>query len=438
MNSLKVYGLIKESLAALAIIAVAWSVLTPAVVWEDPGNIGLPEISGTYYYLDYACVVFTRNASTGYFDAPINYSDGEVNQTVQVLYLGGSAKLGNNASNPYEMMMGNGTCGFIALKVSLKYRNVTEVIYNVSANPYAFKGAFNELPQEIIRKYVKTPSRLVNTTVREAFENWLVELGYSPLNVSRAFIALAAAEFIYGQHFIKYSASALPRSLADVIENRTGDCDDMSRVLLNLLWSYGIPAKMEYAYVYLPYNNTFDVEGSFINFVNAGPHAFVVSYFPGVGWVSLDFLAGALIFNPSLITGESLQANVTHEEVVQTSRELQQYRYAEVVMMYSSTSLPEKLKFLLNNQTSIGRYLRTLVEPYLKRIEGNITGINGTATQPIPPTNTTSSAGNASSMTGLPPSRSPFTPKAMLIASSIALLATTFTILWSSRKGVSQ
>ncbi|MCD6323986.1 MAG: transglutaminase family protein [Desulfurococcales archaeon] len=428
--------MIKASAIFLIVIAVTWFTLSPLALDGWTQNAVSEPISRTYYYFDYACVTYSENSSNGYFDAPVNYSDTEVNQTVHVLYVGGAAQFSGNSTNPYQMRMGNGTCGYIVLKINLTYRNITGILYNISANPYIFKGEYPEIPAAVLEKYVKKPAKAVNTTVRHAFEKWLIHLGYVPSQVSKAFIALSAAQFIYGQHFIKYSASALPRSLDDVVGNKTGDCDDMSRILLNLLWGYGIPAKMEYAYVYLPYNDTFNVEGSYITFVNAGPHAYVLTYLPRVGWVSLDFLAGALIYNPSLITGESLQANITRSEVVETVKELKQYRYAEVIMAYSASSLPAELRTLLNNEAALRNYLHSLITPYLEKIKANLSLRNNTVTQPE--SNVTAAQGKHSTAGNLPPNPSPFTPKAMLIASSLALLATTATLLISARKGVGQ
>ena len=324
-----------------------------------------------FYYFDYAYVVYSNNESPGYFETPINYSDGTVNQTVTTIAIGGEARVVNNTP-PYAMNMSNNTYGYVVLKITQQVKNISGLVFEIVKNPLIFSGIYNNTPHEITSKYIKKPLPIVNTTVRSAFESWLKKNSYLPSNVSKAFLGVAAAIFIYGQYYIKYSASALPRSIEDVVENRTGDCDDMSRVLINLLWGYGIPAKIQYSYVYLPFNSTFDVEGSYITYINAGPHAYVLMYLPGKGWISLDFLAGALIKYPSIITGETTEANVTSKEVEELKQELSLYRYAEILEVYPEGSVPEDLLNALKTG-NLSTVLYPKISKYIQLIKEALT-----------------------------------------------------------------
>jgi hypothetical protein len=348
-----------------------------------------------FYYFDYAYIVYSNNETLGYFETPINYSDGTVNQTVTTIAIGGKARI-VNSTPPYAMNMTNNTYGYVVLKITQQVKNVSGVVFEIVKNPLIFTGVYNNTPPEIRSKYIKEQVTIVNTTVRDAFESWLKKNGYLPSNVSKAFLGVAAAIFIYGQYYIKYSASALPRSIEDVVENRTGDCDDMSRVLINLLWGYGIPAKIQYSYVYLPFNSTFDVEGSYITYINAGPHAYVLMYIPSLGWVSLDFLAGALINYPSIITGETTEANVTNKDVEELKKELNLYRYAEILELYPEGSVPEDLLQALK-AGNLSNILYPKISKYVESIQEslatqnppqNSSRINTTTTTTAPATHT--------------------------------------------------
>ena len=332
-----------------------------------------------FYYLDYAYVLSTNNKTTGYFESPINYSDGTLNQSVYLIRFGGNVTV-VNYETPYEIEISNESRGFIALKVVQEYRNSTELLEQILSNPQSFSKAFENIPSEIAGKYLLKPLEIINEYVKPAFEKWLSSEGYFVSNISKAFLAVKAAQFIYGQYFIKYNASAIPRAIDYVVKHRTGDCDDMSRVLLNILWSYDIPGKIEYSYVYLTYNATFNVEGSYLTFINAGPHAYVLMYIPTLGWVSLDFLAGALIKYPSIISGETTDTNVTSREVIQMREELSRYRYAEVTALYEAKDLPLNISKAIKSGT-IEQYLFNLVKPSIAALKASLNAYTSSTTE---------------------------------------------------------
>jgi len=392
-----------------------------------------------FYYLDYAYIVLTTNNTKGYFESPINYSDGTLNQTVYLRKFGGNVSI-VNSTPPYQIEISNGSKGFIVLEVVQEYRNSSKFIQEILSNPQSLRGTFHKIPKNISSKYLLKPLKIVNEYVKPSFEKWLENKGYSINNVSKAFLAVEAAQFIYGQYFIKYNASGIPRPIDYVIEHRTGDCDDMSRVLLNLLWSYGVPGKMEYSYVYLSFNATFNIEGSYLTFVNAGPHAYVVAYIPTLGWVSLDFLAGALIKYPSIITGETTDTNVTSGEVEEIKKELSQYRYAEITAIYQDKDIPQNIYEAIESDT-IGQYLFNFIKPSVILLNATLNNSttasksitkkqNSTITS-IPITTTTSITISTSTSTTTPsPTSHNLTPIPAL--SNISATATTSESLYTS------
>lgn len=344
----------------------------------QPTHGKLQHLSFTLY--DYAYVVLTKNETTAYFEIPTNYSDGTLNQTVYVVAYGGDVALvGNDSNITAQIKVFNGSYGFVVIKIKQTFLNLTGVVLEISSNPKAFADVENKVPQGIREKYVKKPADIIKQKVVPDFIKWLRERGYSVSNVSKAFLAVQAAIFIYLSGYIHYNASALPRTLADIVNKHQGDCDDMSRVLMNLLWYYGIPAKMEYSYVYLPLNMTVPLEGSYMKFLNAGPHAYTLIYIPTIGWVSLDFLAGARLNNPSLVEGESLTAEVTEKQLEHAKKELSKIRYAEEVMLFKDNEIPSKLRTY--NVSELTVTLHSMLLPLIKKValEAGL-NITGTAT----------------------------------------------------------
>ncbi len=361
----------------LAIILFSLLLSYPSVSTSAQPNHGkLQHLSFTLY--DYAYVVLTKNETTAYFEIPTNYSDGTLNQRVYIVAYGGDVTLvGNDSNTTAQIKVFNGSYGFVVVKIKQTFLNLTNVVLEISQNPKAFADVENKIPQDIREKYVKKPVDIIKQKVVPDFTKWLKERGYSVNNVSKAFLAVQAAIFIYLSGYIRYNASALPRTLADIVNKHQGDCDDMSRVLMNLLWYYGIPAKMEYSYVYLPLNMTMPVEGSYMKFLNAGPHAYTLMYIPTIGWVSLDFLAGARLNNPSLIEGESLTAEVTEKQLEHAKKELSKIRYAEEVMLFKDNEIPSKLRTF--NVSKLTTTLHSMLLPLIKKVALEA-GLNITST----------------------------------------------------------
>jgi hypothetical protein len=264
--------------------------------------------------------------------------------------VGGQARIErDNDTIKVSVSIYNGSSAYIFVKVHLRYKaNMSEVLNYITSNPLVYREIEDNIPQEIIKDYVKTPHELVENVVKPDFESWLRSKGYVASNVSKAFIAASASVFIYG-YYIKYNASAMPRTLEDVILNKTGDCDDMTRVLMNLLWSYGIPARMEYGYVFMNLDNyVMPIGKSYMIFNDAGPHGWLTVYLNPIGWLSLDLLAGARLTNPAIITGFTGIGNVSRESIEKAEEFYNQVRYAEyVTLVDEEEAVQEGLPFNL-------------------------------------------------------------------------------------------
>jgi len=129
------------------------------------------------------------------------------------------------------------------------------------------------------------------------------------------------------------------------VESRRGDCDDISRVLMNLLWSYGLPAKTIYGYLIVPdFNFTTSIGNFTYVFINGGPHAFTAAYLPALrSWVSLDMLAGSYIFYPFIVDGVSLESDVNETAVKEVEDLHRSIAGGQVFLLLESESqLPEQ------------------------------------------------------------------------------------------------
>ena len=102
-------------------------------------------------------------------------------------------------------------------------------------------------------------------------------------------------------------------------KEKKGDCDDMSRVLVDLLRSYGIPAVIAYGYVIIESkwlkHYVIPVENTTYIFHYAGPHAFTIAYVPGLGWMPVDLLAGSMIVYPFVFENFSASTEVNKTAV---------------------------------------------------------------------------------------------------------------------------
>lgn len=320
-----------------------------------------------FTYVDVATITYANNVSEGYFEVPINYTEPHYTQIVRVFKVGGDVVVNSSENRTvFKIPISNNTRGYVILNVTLTRESrkelniVSRALYLGDILLYDYP-----YPEDVVKKYVLQPNEKVVEVVVPFFEEWMrskLPSNLSLSRVSKTYLAVWAAKYLYGDYLIRYNASSIPRSLDEVLERREGDCDDKSRILLSLLWYYGIPAKIQYGYVYLKFDYVADVYGSLTRFINAGPHAYVVIYVPTVGWVSVDFLAWARLYNPTLITGESTYSIVTNEDLKEVEKFYSSFRYFELIEIYESSKLPEDLIKDLLSSDLIGRLERMFTE----------------------------------------------------------------------------
>lgn len=320
-----------------------------------------------FTYVDVATIKHASNVSEGYFEVPINYTEPHYTQVVRVFKVGGDVVINSSGNKTaFRIPISNNTSGYVILNVTITRESskelgiVSRALYLGDILLYNYP-----YPEDIVRKYVLQPNEKVVEVVVPLFEEWMrdrLPSNISLSRVSKTYLAVWAAKYLYGDYLIKYKASSIPRSLDEVLEEREGDCDDKSRILLSLLWYYGIPAKIQHGYVHLKFDYVADVYGSLTRFINAGPHAYVVIYVPKVGWVSVDLLAWARLYHPTLITGESTYSSVTSEDLREVEKFYSSFKYLELIEIYESSKLPEDLIRDLMSSDLMGRLERMFDE----------------------------------------------------------------------------
>jgi len=277
----------------------------------------------TVYFLN---AIYIENSSYSgrlYLETPVNLSLGSLNQTVRTIASRGV--LYDPDEGTYSVNISDGTpaYAYVLLEVrvcSPRYSEVLNILKAVMLAPHAFLTHAQQDLGEDLRSYLGTPPQAVASVVVRDFEEWLKAMPwyYVAGNLSSYPLVLAvhAAKFIYGSTYIRYSPSLLPRTTEEVVEIKEGDCDDMSRILLSLLWYYGIPATIAYGFVAIPgYTANYTIGSFTYVFSNGGPHAFVLAYVTDYGWLSLDLLAGSLLVYPVAIWGLSSKVLVERGEV---------------------------------------------------------------------------------------------------------------------------
>jgi transglutaminase-like putative cysteine protease len=90
---------------------------------------------------------------------------------------------------------------------------------------------------------------------------------------------LAAGRFVYRAFAYRPGSTTVRTKLAEVIETRSGVCQDFAHVLLALLRLRGIPARYASGYIYDGSGSVLGAEAS---------HAWVEAYLPPFGWVGYD------------------------------------------------------------------------------------------------------------------------------------------------------
>ncbi len=299
--------------ASLFLLAAALSMLIPIQIpaaAQSPSGIAVPIVCRSYYFFEIVKVV---NGSPVVkelqVDVPVNVSLGNIEQRSYVV-------MSSGVSKGWIVNVSRPGLSYVVALVRVCYPNTTWMIHLVRAFleiPNLYKNY--SVPTKILREYVGKPEPVI-LNVSSAFVAWLRNSSIPFWDLSIGGLAYRAALFIYWI-YIKYSPSAIPHSVEQTVRTRRGDCDDMSRVLTELLWYYDIPALMLYGYVLLNLSKPFAGSLGGVTFVmpDTGPHAFVVAYIPPFGWLSLDLLAGSYIVYPFIIVEVTNNTRVSKEEV---------------------------------------------------------------------------------------------------------------------------
>jgi transglutaminase-like putative cysteine protease len=92
-------------------------------------------------------------------------------------------------------------------------------------------------------------------------------------------IAKACCNYIYTQFQYKKGITSVETTIDEILEHKSGVCQDFAHVLLQMLRTLGIPSRYVSGYI-CP--NTSGMRGE------GATHAWVEFFLPGIGWVGLD------------------------------------------------------------------------------------------------------------------------------------------------------
>ncbi len=281
----------------------------------------------TIYFLNAIYVKNSTLNTTIYLETPQNLSLGNtLNQTSITLYVKNLNFSKEHKYYAFNITPGHEFYGFFLSKVVIcgpdrtRLRHIIDTIIKNLRYKYYHRTRNETIPSDIASKYLLNPHEIIIKVLRPEFEAWLKTMfNVSAKNLSKLALTVAAAYYIYGQFYITYSPSPFPRSVDDVVKEKKGDCDDMSRVLVDLLRSYGIPALIAYGYVVIESkwleHYVIPVENTTYIFHYAGPHAFTIAYIPGLGWMPIDLLAGSMIVYPFIFENFSANTDVNKTAV---------------------------------------------------------------------------------------------------------------------------
>lgn len=297
--------------ALLIIIIVQLLIINAQTITYAPS----PQATKTYcrelYFVNAIHIVRSTINETLSLETPVNITFHGINQSSELVVKRNVVFSNVTGSYVFNVSINGSFYGYFIQKVNMCYpdpKRSASIISNALRDPTYKIDEEEAIPKEIVDEYVREPHRKVVEIVKPKFEEWFTNFhGHKGITIgesSKLGLAVSAALFIYGQYFIKYDEGALPRTMDEVIESRKGDCDDMSRILVELLNAYDIPAVIAYGYAYIPHpyleNLTLTVGNFTYTFRYAGPHAFVLTYVGGHGWLSLDFLASSLLYDARL------------------------------------------------------------------------------------------------------------------------------------------
>ena len=307
-------ALSRKFLVLIVIVLSPHLVLADAIVTAESRDVSCT----TLYFLNGIVVYDSLTDETLILETPANLTlrEGFEQKVTSILSYN---LVFNETVKAFTFRVAKGYVGFFVCRVEVHARPMDQALALVARalrDPTpATKPSSSELPEEV-RKYLRDPHPKVLEIVKPEYERWFKQVyKRSAGEADPLGIAATAAYFVYF-HYIEYDPSGIPRSIEQVVESRRGDCDDMSRVLVELLNAYGIPAMIASGYTYIKgLNLTQPIESVTYKYVNGGPHAFVMAYVPGYGWISLDLLASSLLESPFAFEGYGRETKVEEELV---------------------------------------------------------------------------------------------------------------------------
>lgn len=321
----------RTTLSLIIVLVLTYSI-TPVTSGEDANSLihGIEVTCEKLYFINYIHIANSTINETLVLETPGNISlPYGFNQTALIIYRSEGLRFNDTLrAMVFDVVEGESFTGYFVEELTICAPDRKTLFNHVAlaqvapylANPPSSPHVPNSPPAQ--ENYLVEPHRTVASRVREDFEKWLTTTykGLTPRNLSSFALSVLAASFIYG-YYIRYNASPYPRSIEEVVETRMGDCDDMSRVLVELLNTYEIPSLMITGYDIVWNNYTIDVEGFKYRYINNGPHAFTAAYIQGVGWISLDLLAGGMLTYPFIVEGYGRDTAV-NQTVVEEFKDL--------------------------------------------------------------------------------------------------------------------
>ncbi|GEM_PF-1565956 len=333
---------LRKYLALTAVVLSLCLVLADAVIAADGRDVSCT----TLYFLNGIVVYDSSTNETLILETPANLTLGDGFEQRVVSLLSYNVFF-NETAKAFTFRATKGYVGFFVCRVevyampaSQALALIAQALRGPAATP---KPSYSNVPEEV-REYLREPHPKVVEVVKPEYERWFRgTYGYGADEVGPLGIAATAAYFVY-RHYIEYDPSGIPRSIEQVIESRRGDCDDMSRVLVELLNAYGIPAIIVGGYTYIQgLNLTQPIENVTYKYVNGGPHAFVMAYVPGDGWVSLDLLAYSMLKNPFVFEGYGRETAVEKELVEELLGLHRSINATQVFVLMSEREFEESL-----------------------------------------------------------------------------------------------
>ncbi len=345
----------------------------------------LPECH-SFYFLNGIIITNSTINETLYLETPRNTSlTGGFIQSVTPILAYNTVLNESSGVYVFNVSQSEEYEGFFIVRVEICYKNSTQSLAHlIQALEDPRYDPFNEtyIPEYLVKQYIREPYSRVVEVIVPAYEDWINKnYNISISSMSKLGLLSTSAFFVY--NYIEYNASALPRTLDEVIKDRKGDCDDISRILVNLLHYYGIPAVIVSGYVFI---NGFEISIPLENvtyvFNNNGPHAYVMAYLPGYGWISLDYLAGSMLMYPFIIDGYTIDTSVQQEAVEEVVEFHRKINGTQVIAVYTEN----EFRKIFGEQATVNKTLEYL---YVKAgIKKQVGGQSNTTTPTIIPTTT--------------------------------------------------